>query len=134
MSRAFIILIVSLVMTGCSVKQHHALVVADVTLSQAIFALQDAEIVAHTAGEISDVAHVRYTKQILVLLLAGDDLTLALRDWKPDQPLPANVGQAITSVAALLTDLQIISPRAGALISKAQTVLVLLQRLGVVPK
>ena len=133
MTRWLFVLALGFVTVGCGAKQHHAVVVANVTLSQAIFAVQDAEMEAHRAGLITDLAHVRHKAQILTLLLAGDDLTLALRDWKPDQPIPANIGQAITHVAALLTDLQVLSPRAGALISHVQTVLVLLQRFGVVP-
>lgn len=118
---------------GCGPKQYHSAVVANTSIAQAIFAVQDAEIAAHTAKLIPDEKHVAYKGQILKLLQAGDDLTLALKDWDPSKPVPANVGVAIGHVQALLTDLQLNSPQATALLFTVQQVLSILRGSGVLP-
>jgi hypothetical protein len=119
--------------SACSPKQYHHTVVANTTLAQAIFALQDEEMVAHDAKLISDAKHATYKAQILALLVAGDDLTLALRAWDPAQPMPANISAAITSVQTLLADLRVDSPTVTKVIFAAQTVLSVLRGSGVLP-
>lgn len=121
----------ALSMPGCGPKQHHVAVVANTSIAEAIFALQDAEIAAHQDGLVDDTRHVLYKAQILRLLLAGDDLTIAVRNWDPHMPPPANVAVALVDVSKLLADVQVISPRAQDLIAKASFVLKLLQRVGV---
>lgn len=120
-------------LSGCGPKQYHTAVVANTSIAQAIFAMQDAEIAAHNAKLITDQKHAAYKGQILTLLQAGDDLTLALKDWDPAKPVPANVGLAIGHVQGLLTDLQLNSPQATALLYTVQTVLSVLRGSGVLP-
>jgi hypothetical protein len=120
-------------MSACGPKQYRTAVTANTSIAQAIFALQDSEIAAHNAKLVTDVKHVEYKAEILTLLQAGDDLTLALKDWDASQPVPANVGRAITSVQRLLTDLQVNSPQASALLYTVQTVLSVLRGVGVLP-
>jgi hypothetical protein len=132
------VVVVSIVLAGwtasaCGPKQYHTAVVANTSIAQAIFAVQDAEIAAHTAGFITADQHAVYKAQILTLLLAGDDLTLALKDWNPSLPVPANVGAAMGNVQRLLTDLQLNSPQATALLFTVQTVLSVLRGVGVLP-
>lgn len=122
-----------LTMPGCGPKQYHGAVVANTTLAQSIFALQDAEIAAHNAKLIPDDKHVVYKKQILALLVVGDDLTLALKAWDQAQPAPANVSLALSQVSKLLGDLQINSPQAEQVILAVQTVLNVLRVSGVLP-
>lgn len=125
-------------MTGCAANQYHAVVVADQALSQAIFALQDSEIATHktinpATGKpmISDAKHVEYKATIRRLLVAGDDLTIALQHWQPGTPAPASVAQAAIDVAKLLTDAKGIVPAADPFLAKIQALLDLLQKFGV---
>lgn len=127
------LLIVGASVSACGAKQYHTAVVANTSIAQSIFALQDAEIAAHNAKLVTDAKHAEYKKQILKLLQAGDGLTVALQHWKAGEPTPANVGQAISDVAELLSDLKVVSPQASAFIAQAQAVLRLLQGLGVLP-
>jgi hypothetical protein len=117
--------------SACGPKQYHTAVVANTSIAQAIFAVQDAETAAHNAGLITTEKHAAYKAQILTLLEAGDDLTLALKDWNPSLPVPANVGAAMGNVQRLLTDLQLNSPQATALLFTVQTVLSVLRGIGV---
>jgi hypothetical protein len=118
-------------LTGCGPKQYHTAVVANTSIAEAIFALQDAEIAAHNDGLADETRHTIYKAQILRLLLAGDDLTVAVQHWDPKMPPPANVAVAVVDVSKLLADVQVISPRAADLIQKASFVLKLLQQFGV---
>lgn len=117
--------------SGCAANQYHAIVVADQALSQAIFALQDSEIAAHNAHLIPDAKHVEYKATIRRLLIAGDDLTIALQHWQPGTPAPANVAQSALDVAKLLTDAKGIVPAADPFLAKIQALLDLLQKFGV---
>lgn len=119
--------------SACGPKQYHTAVVANTSLAQAIFAVQDAEIAAHNAKLITDERHAAYKADILKLLEAGDALTLALKDWQPSQPVPQNVVLAIGRVQGLLNDLELNSPQATALLSTVQTVLSVLRGSGVLP-
>lgn len=119
--------------TACGPKQYHTAVAANTGLAQAIFVLQDSEIAAHKDGLITDAKHATYKAQILRLLQAGDDLTVALQHWDPNQPAPANVGTAIADVQRLLSDLKLDSPQADRVIFAVQTVLSVLRGTGVLP-
>ncbi len=119
--------------SACGAKQYHTAVVANTSLAQAIFAVQDAEIAAHNAKLITDEKHAGYKLAILKLLEAGDDLTLALKDWQPSQPVPQNVVIAIGHVQGLLSDLELNSPEATKLLATVQTVLSVLRGSGVLP-
>lgn len=125
------------VLTGaapaCGPKTYHNAVVANTSIADAIFALQDAEIAAHNAGLITAEKHAAYKKQIGLLLYAGDDLTVALKAWDPSKPAPANVGVAIGNVQKLLDDLNLDSPTLSKVIFAAQTVLSVLRGTGVLP-
>lgn len=118
-------------LTGCAPKTYHAAVVADVSLGQAIFALQDAEIASHNAHLISDVKHAEYKVTIRTLLQAGDDLTVTLQHWDPAQPPPASINLAITLVSNLLSDLNLLTPTLNNVIGAAHTVLSILRGVGV---
>ena len=118
---------------ACGPKAYHNAVVADTSLSQALFALDDAEAAAFKANLITPAKHQEYSKTILALLKAGDDLTVALRAWDPSQPAPANIGAALNQVQQLLGDLNLNVPHASQLIFAAQTVLSVLRGTGVLP-
>lgn len=118
---------------GCGDKQYHTAVVANTTLAQAIFALQDEEITAHTAKLITDAKHVQYKAVIEKLLIAGDGLTVALKDWDPSKPAPANLSLAIADVQKMLGDLNAETPIVSKVIFAVQTVLSLLRGAGVLP-
>lgn len=120
-------------LTGCAAKQYHTAVVADQTLSSAIFALQDAELAAHTAKLIPDAKHAQYKATIKKLLVAGDDLTVALQHWQPGTPAPAIVATAFADVSALLKDAGAIVPAADPFLAKIQAVLDGLKAFGVIP-
>lgn len=131
--KTFVLMLCLVAASGCGAKQYHTAVVANTSIAQAIFAAQDAEIAAHNAKLVTDEKHVVYKAEILKLLVAGDDLTLALKGWDPSQPVPANVGIAIGSVQRLLTDLQLNSPQATALLFTVQQVLSILRGAGILP-
>jgi hypothetical protein len=65
---------------GCGPKQYHTAVVANTSIAQAIFACR-----MPRSPRTSEARHRcearEYKAQILTLLEAGDDLTLALKDW-----------------------------------------------------
>lgn len=126
-------IVLCLASVGCGAKQYHNAVVANTGLAQAIFAVQDAEIAAHNSQLITDEKHAAYKVQILALLNAGDDLTLALKDWQPSQPVPQNVVVAIGHVQSLLSDLELNSPEATKLLATVHTVLSVLRGSGVLP-
>lgn len=131
--KRFVLVCCLVFVSACGDKQFHTAVVANTTLAQAIFALQDEEITAHNATLITDAKHVEYKATIGKLLVAGDDLTVALQHWDPSKPAPANLTLAIADVQKLLSDLNAESPTVSKVIFAAQTVLSLLRGAGVIP-
>jgi hypothetical protein len=117
--------------TACGPKQYHALTVGTLSVSQALFDVQDAENAAFAGHLITPENHAKHKAQILTLLMAGDDLTMALRAWEPSQPIPANIGAAIASLQLLLSDLNLESPTLTKVIFAVQTALSVLRGIGV---
>jgi hypothetical protein len=132
-SAVLLAIVIGSSIAACAPKQFHAAVIADQSYSQAVFALQDAEMASHQAQLISDAKHQDYKKIVAKLLRAGDAVTIALQHWQPGTPMPQVVADAWRDASALLADVKAILPGSDPFIQKIQDLLSLLQKFGVIP-
>ncbi len=93
------LLVLALLASGCSAKARHVAVVADQTIAEVVFALDDAEFLAcHQQHVLSAEQCGRLDPLIKKALLDVKALTTALQATPKDGPIP-------TTLPALLKDL-----------------------------
>jgi hypothetical protein len=106
MRRACVVLaLLGPLLAGCGPNRHHQLAVASQVVASSIFAVQDGVDAAFVAQRITPAQHQALNRRLVVVLELGKAFNLAVRDWDPGQPVPAQLTQLKAAMLALAGEL-----------------------------
>jgi hypothetical protein len=99
-----LVIVVAFLATGCAAKRH-TFAVASQTVAASLFAIQDAENAAYSAGKLTPAQHQKFNGEMVVALTLGREFNTVVRTWQPGQPVPTQLAALRASLFKLSTEL-----------------------------
>lgn len=111
---------------SCAANNYRRTIAQHGAISDALIAVQKAELQAFASQAYDAARHQRYEDTIKTLITQRGRLNDALAGWAAGQPMPPALSQAVDRLHGILTDAATLNPPPGLLLSSIEQALGLL--------
>ena len=98
-------LLLVILIAGCSQNPRHNYAVASVSVATSLFAIQDAESAAFTAGKLTPAQHQTFNVTMAAALRVGQEFNAAVLAWKPGETPPQQLPRLKELMLKLSTEI-----------------------------